>query len=120
MNPDYADGVNYADEVVKEDSTWNYYRDLIAWRKASPALLLGDQRFIETGDEDLLGYIRSLEGESCLVLLNMGEKAASYDIDDLLCGKGASHFSTEPDAARWNSGKLTISAHAGMIFKISA
>jgi len=120
MNPDYADGVNYADEVVKEDSTWNYYRDLIAWRKASTALLLGDQRFIETGDEDLLGYIRSLEGESCLVLLNMGEKAATYDTGDLLCGKGASHFSTEPDAARWNSGKLTISAHAGMIFKISA
>ena len=117
VNPDFADGVNYEDEVRHGDSTWNYYRSLIAWRKESPALMLGEQEFIETGNDALLGYTRSLAGEVCLVLLNMGNTDLTFEDDSLIQHQTPGWFATETAKVSLEQGKVNLSAHAGVIIK---
>ncbi len=118
MNPDFANGVNYEDEVKRDDSTWNYYRKLINWRKTSLALMLGDQAFIDTGNDSLLGYTRELDRERCLVLLNMGSGSITFDAGTFLYGKDPEVFVTEPERVGLKAGVAQLPANNGMILKV--
>lgn len=118
MNPDFADGVNYKDEVRHQDSTWNYYRSLIAWRKKSTALMLGEQQFIETGNDALLGYTRSQGAEVCLVLLNMGDAALTFDAGSWLINRIPKWFASEQAKVSLEQSRVNLSGHAGVIVKV--
>jgi len=52
-------------------SLHTFYRDLIALRQATPALLKGDQKLLEA-PKDVVAYERNLEGERCIVIVNLG------------------------------------------------
>ena len=47
------------------------YRRLLAARRGSPALQVGDPRLLDT-PEGTLGWVRSADGDERTVLLNMG------------------------------------------------
>jgi alpha-glucosidase len=117
LNPDFAQGVNYEDEVNCDDSTWNYYRKLIAWRRSSPALQLGEQAFIDTGEEALLAYTRTFNGETCLVLLNMGDADLTYDVSPFLLQDSSEMFFTQPVNVKLQGHLLKLAGHTGAILK---
>lgn len=72
VNPDYAGGINVAEEDTDPGSLLNFYRTVLNIRWASPALLLGDYREVDAGCEDVLAYDRILKSyETCRVILNM-------------------------------------------------
>lgn len=86
---------DFVDEVKFDDDLFNYYKELIAIRKANPALIHGTVAFDIIDDaNNVLGYSRELDGEKIFVVFNMGENAQdivldiakSGELNDLLSG----------------------------------
>jgi alpha-glucosidase len=73
LAPDYKEK-NVARELEDPRSFLNFYRKLVATRKASPALVIGDYRSLETGSaqtmEDCFAYERFTNGRRMIVALN--------------------------------------------------
>ncbi|WIY53384.1 alpha glucosidase [Devosia sp. YIM 151766] len=53
------------------DSTLNYYRRLLAWRKTHPALKIGDIAFFDCG-EPVLAFSRSAGNKDLICIFNLG------------------------------------------------
>jgi len=64
------------DEIDRQrddpDSLWNFYKNVIALRRSSKALVYGGLVFLRPGDKTLLAYTRRLDGESFYVEANLG------------------------------------------------
>ncbi|MCS7057095.1 MAG: alpha-amylase family glycosyl hydrolase [Thermoflexales bacterium] len=73
VNPNYAQGVNVADQDGDPNSMLNFYRRLLALRKRTPALMAGDYVPVNEEAQDYLAFLRRDEdsGQICLVVLNM-------------------------------------------------
>ena len=68
---------NVADQSADPGSLLSLYRRLIAARREVPALGRGSHRSIFGVAPDVLAWVRELDGERVLVLLNVGDRAAS-------------------------------------------
>jgi alpha-glucosidase len=82
VNPNYASGVNVADQQSDPDSLLNFYRKMIAFRKRTPALIAGDYVPLHEDAEDYLAFLRRITDQTCLVILNMSsvEHTVSFDM----------------------------------------
>ncbi|MFN3705447.1 MAG: alpha-glucosidase [Thermoflexales bacterium] len=74
VNPNYAEGVNVADQENDPHSLLNFYRRLIAVRKRTPALMEGEYAPLDVDSEAVLAFTRRTVGSACVVLLNMSEQ----------------------------------------------
>ncbi len=70
VNPNYPQ-INAARQMQDEDSVWNYYRALMALRKAHPVMVYGSWTEYEPQREDVYLYTRTLDSERWLVALNL-------------------------------------------------
>ncbi|HSN10785.1 MAG TPA: alpha-amylase family glycosyl hydrolase [Propionibacteriaceae bacterium] len=71
VNPDHALGVNVADQREDPGSLLNLYRRLLDVRRHHPALSRGDCVLLDIDAPDYLAYLRAVDGQSCLAILNM-------------------------------------------------
>ncbi|MGD1936807.1 MAG: alpha-amylase family glycosyl hydrolase [Cyanophyceae cyanobacterium] len=71
-------------EAQRQDSNsvWNFYKSLIAYRKASPALTHGTCKFAPRSPK-VLAYERQAEGDRRWVVLNFTEETVNYDLNQL-------------------------------------
>lgn len=83
VNPNYAQGVNVADQDNDPDSLLNFYRCLLAVRKATPALIAGDYQATHPQVEDYFAFLRRTDEQTCLVVLNYSDTALQlcFDLD---------------------------------------
>jgi len=58
---------NAAEQTADEDSVWNFYRALIAIRKAHTALTYGTIKIVNKNERDLFTYYRSRENETLYI-----------------------------------------------------
>ena len=72
--PENRDGIHVEAEDQDPDSILNYYRKLVSLRKQYPIIARGDIRFLETGNEKVLAYVRELGGETLTVLCNFSRE----------------------------------------------
>lgn len=68
---DTAPGFSVAEQDADEASVLNYYRRLIALRRASEALRDGDIEFLDAGRAGYFGWVRTSGEERILVQLNL-------------------------------------------------
>lgn len=54
------------------DSTLNFTRAFLKWRKGQPTLMLGDLQFMDTGDEKILAFRRTQGNETLICVYNLG------------------------------------------------
>ncbi|MDR2716664.1 MAG: alpha-glucosidase [Treponema sp.] len=59
------------------DSIWQFYRNLIALRRSSKALIYGELAFLRPQDKTLLSYTRSLAGECFYIEANLSPASCS-------------------------------------------
>ncbi len=89
VNPNYAQGVNVAEQLGDPDSLLNFYRRMLHMRRRTPALVSGDYIPLHEEAQDYLAFLRSAEadGQCCLVVLNMSERAHTlcFDIGASAC-----------------------------------
>ena len=85
VNPNYAQGVNVANQLAEPGSLLNFYRRLLRMRKQTPALIAGDYTPLHEDAQDYLAFLRSSvsDRQTCLVVLNMSDRAhtLSFDLD---------------------------------------
>ena len=80
VNGDSAE-VNVAAQSGDPASLLSHYRELIGLRAGHPALQVGSYRPVDSTDAGLLAFLRAGDEETVLVILNLGEGAASgYDL----------------------------------------
>lgn len=81
VHPDYVER-NVAAQLAQPDSLLNAYKQLLALRRATPALLRGDLTLLDGLPRDVLAYRRTYEGSQALVLLNMGASNRRIELSD--------------------------------------
>ncbi|MFL5735008.1 MAG: glycoside hydrolase family 13 protein [Chloroflexia bacterium] len=89
VNPNYAAGVNVADQEGDPNSLLNFYRRMLRLRRSTPALIAGDYRVLHSRSAAYLAFIRSGDStpQTCLVVLNFSEAEQKITFD--LGGKQA-------------------------------
>jgi len=80
VNPNYAVGVNVADQEDDPHSLLNFYRQMLRLRKQTPALISGYYTSLHEEAADYLAFLRHVDadpfggaGQTCLVALNFSE-----------------------------------------------
>jgi len=80
LNPNYASGVNVADQEGEQYSVLNYFRKMVTVRKQYPTLVYGAYTLLDPEDESIYAYLRT-RGEQCfLVLLNFSTETVHYTL----------------------------------------
>jgi alpha-glucosidase len=77
VNPNYP-AINVAQQEADPDSVLNYYRRLIALRKAEPVLVHGRYTLLMEADPQIYAYTRTLGDEQIVVIANLSGRAADF------------------------------------------
>lgn len=80
VNPNYAAGINVADQDNAPASLLNFYRRLLRIRRATPALIAGEYVPLHPNAEDYLAFLRRDAHQTCLVVLNMSPRSLTLDL----------------------------------------
>ena len=101
VNPNYAQGVNVAEQQEDPDSLLNFYRRMLRLRKETPALIAGGYTPLHEDAEDYLAFLRASEADeqTCLVVLNMSERSHRLRFE-LKASKARCLFSSHPRAKK--------------------
>lgn len=78
LDPEYKDGVNVADELNDPDSLLNFYKSIINFRNEHKVLQYGDYEPLESEDDNLFVFTRTLDDETYYVLLNYSNKPVHW------------------------------------------
>ena len=117
VNPDYPQ-INAAEEEKDPDSTLNFYRRLLAARKAEPALLDGDFSFFSSSPEDVLAYTRRSGSQGFLVAINFSDQSRFLKLPDSMQG-GQIILSTVPgESSNTEATGLRLRPHEGILLKL--
>jgi alpha-glucosidase len=83
VNPNYAQGVNVAEQWDDPDSLLSFYRRMLHVRSQTPALIAGDYTPLHKEAEDCLAFLRrsDADGQVCLVVLNMSDHTHTLSFD---------------------------------------
>jgi alpha-glucosidase len=83
VNPNYAEGVNVADQQHDPESMLNFYKDLLRVRKKTPALISGAYKSLDETAKDYLAFLRKSDSpqQTCLVVLNLSNQAQRIKFD---------------------------------------
>jgi alpha-glucosidase len=83
VNPNYAEGVNVADQQSDPASLLNFYKRMLRARRAVPALIDGDYTPLHEQVEDYLAFLRTTPGkeQTCLVVLSYSDKELEISFD---------------------------------------
>jgi alpha-glucosidase len=73
---------NVADELKDPNSILNWYKSLLALRRANPALLDGDYFALNEKDPNVLSYLRKTKNDAVIVVINMsaGPQTVNFDL----------------------------------------
>jgi alpha-amylase len=71
---------NVAAQQAKPDSLLNWYKQLIAVRKAEPAMSIGSFTPVSKGDDPIFAFMREHEGTKMLVLINYAYQEGAIDL----------------------------------------
>ena len=79
VNPN-KDAINVAKQGSDPDSILNYFRKMIALRKAHPILSHGHYLPLKTENENLFVYYREWEKEKWIILLNLSSEKVNFPL----------------------------------------
>lgn len=83
VNPNHA-RINAEAALAEVDGPWQFTRDLIALRKAQPALVYGDYEDLAPDHAAIFAYSRAIGGAGIAVVLNFGAEAQVFDLPETL------------------------------------
>ena len=77
VNPDYREW-NVAEEEKNPDSVLNYFRKMVAFRKANRALVRGNYTLIEANNPQVYAYWREDDRQKFLIALNFSQYTTEF------------------------------------------
>lgn len=82
VNPNYV-SINAAAQEKDMNSTLNYFRKLIKFRKNNLTLVYGNYNLLDKDNPNVYAYTRELNGKKILVLLNFKKQTASFNLKNI-------------------------------------
>lgn len=79
VNPNYTK-INAQEQIKREDSVFNYYKQLIKLRKQNPIIVYGTYDLFLADDPNLYIYTRTYENDKLLIVCNFTDKEVSFDL----------------------------------------
>jgi oligo-1,6-glucosidase len=117
VNPNYKD-INAKQAVGDANSTYHYFRQMMALRKQTPALLYGDFADLDPAHPQLFLFTRTLGDARYLIALNFSEKNLQYSLPGAVTG-GAKVFGNYPDIPSDHPvGQLSLRAWEAAIYAL--
>jgi alpha-glucosidase len=92
VNPNYAEGVNAADQQSDANSLLHFYKRMLKVRRENPALVEGEYLFLgddsaihkdQDREEVVTAFLRHTQGQTCLVILNFAPHAYLLNLSRL-------------------------------------
>jgi alpha-glucosidase len=116
-----ADGYETCNMAAQRDdpgSVLALYRQLLAYRRATPALNRGDYQPVDGVPADCFVYLREHDDQRRLVVLNFGEKAHTLNLSSV-ASRGAVALSTGLDrSGDVDLAHLSLAGNEGIIIEI--
>lgn len=90
VNPDYAQGINVAEQQAYPESLWQFYAKILNFRRSAPALQLGNYAPLLPQHETVLAFIRQVDDaqtaahQTCLVIINFSSENQKIRLPELL------------------------------------
>jgi glycosidase len=72
---------NVADELKDPNSILNWYKQLLALRRSSPALLDGGYVALNQSDPNVLSYLRKSKNDAVIVAINMSAAPQTVNLN---------------------------------------
>ncbi|MCE9499432.1 MAG: alpha-glucosidase C-terminal domain-containing protein [Leptospira sp.] len=112
--------VNVQNQAGDASSLFEFYRKLIALRKKTKSLRLGDFQSLESEPKQIMAYTRTLGKEKILILLNFENKPAIFPLQIGKTGKQSEIlFSTHGrKIVPFESPEIQLEPYEGIIAKI--
>ncbi|MCX7570647.1 alpha-glucosidase [Tumebacillus sp. DT12] len=79
VNPNYTE-IHAKAALADPNSVFHYYKRLIELRKEHPILVYGDYTLLLADSEQIYAYVRELEGQRLLVLLNFTAESVRCEL----------------------------------------
>ncbi|WP_304653942.1 alpha-glucosidase [Domibacillus sp. PGB-M46] len=79
VNPNYKQ-INVENALKDPDSLYFYYKKLIQMRKENPTLIYGTYDILLEKHKQIYAYTRTLKDETILVLTNLSDREACFDL----------------------------------------
>lgn len=81
VNPNYTE-INAKEQVSRESSVFNYYKNLIKLRKNNPIIVYGIYDLLLEDSKEIYAYTRSLDNKKLLVVCNFTNEFVKFNIPD--------------------------------------
>lgn len=81
VNPNYTK-INAQEQIKREDSVFNYYKQLIKLRKQNPIIVYGTYDLFLADDPNLYIYTRTYENDKLLIVCNFTDKEVNFNLPD--------------------------------------
>ncbi|MBC2582229.1 alpha-glucosidase C-terminal domain-containing protein [Clostridium sp. DJ247] len=107
-------------DYLNDGNSHTNYKDLIRIRQSSSALIKGDIKEFKTGDSRVMGYTRTYEDDSVLVLHNLSSETVTINLTDEEFKDCKVMFSTsQHEKIKHADGKIqiTIPAYTTILLK---
>lgn len=88
VNPNTKE-INVASQLNDEKSVFSFYRQLIGLRKESQALIYGSFEELLSDHEQIYAYLRTFEDETFLIIVNLSDQSAVYQLPEAIRPKEA-------------------------------
>ena len=85
VNPNY-EMVNAAEQLSRPDSVFHYYRQLIALRKSSDLIVLGEFELLEPESSEVFAYTRTLGDQKLLIACNFTAHDVRFEAPEAFAG----------------------------------
>jgi alpha-glucosidase len=112
--PEHA-GLTVEAQSADEESTLSFAREMIAFRKSSPAMTLGDLEFLGD-DETVLSFVRHEGGEAIACLFNLSAEPRFFAHDAL---QGAELLWLRSNDADLRGASIGLAPHAAVFLKLA-
>jgi alpha-glucosidase len=70
VNPNFANGINVAEQEHRPSSLLSAYKRLLSIRKKTPALMTGEYTPLLPASRSVLAFTRTIPQQECLILIN--------------------------------------------------
>lgn len=98
------------------DSVWHYYRTLGELRKERDLLVYGDFELIAPEDEQLFAYLRTLNDERGLIVLNVSDEPTTFEIPDAIDPKSVDLAIANVDAPQTPDETLSLEPYEARVY----
>jgi alpha-glucosidase len=118
VNPNYAD-INVAQQEADSHSILNYYRRMIALRKAEPVLVHGRYALLMADDPQIYAYTRALDDARIAVITNVSGDEATFAHRDLALDHAGLLLANQPVAPHEKTDCLRLHPYEARVYRVA-